>query len=481
MHSLSAVWGIFGLMFIIGIGVFSKHLLGQMPKPLRNSEQKYYPTSFIAERAHNDLKVLNDFGPRPVGSYQNEVLAADFLQREISYIKQLAHSNQQIEVDHQKISGAYYYQGQKPFGMTTVYRNVQNVIVKLAGQSNTTLMLNCHFDSVAGSPGASDDAASCCVMLEVLRVLSRQPEVRKHSILFLFNGAEETILQAAHGFITNHPWSRNIRAFINLESAGSGGKEMLFQTGPKHPWLINLYAKTVPYPSAQAAAEEIFQSNLVPSDTDFRIFRDYGKIPGMDFAHFLNGYRYHTKYDNIDYIPFEVLQRTGDNILELTKRISNSDELTNTDLYSEGVTVFFDFLGLFFIHYSADFGILLNFFIVLLSIIISFLSLARSTRGTNIKHLRTEAVIGFCASNVAIVLSAAMCYGIAVVLDRMGHAMSWYSRTYITIGIYCCPALLVNICVHLLFDSIFGSKVKYPIFKKFRFYLIVCFFCFRFL
>lgn len=55
-------------------------------------------------------------------------------------------------------------------------------------------------------------------------------------------------------------------------------------------------------------------------------------LTGMDFAHISNGYRYHTKYDHIDYISPEVLQRTGDNILALVKRIANSDELTNTEV-----------------------------------------------------------------------------------------------------------------------------------------------------
>lgn len=54
----------------------------------------------------------------------------------------------------------------------------------------------------------------------------------------------------------------------------------------------------------------------------------------MDYAHVINGYRYHTKWDHIDFIPFEVLQRTGDNILAMTKALANSDKLENTEVNS---------------------------------------------------------------------------------------------------------------------------------------------------
>lgn len=101
--------------------------------------------------------------------------------------------------------------------------------------------MNCHFDTTAGSPGASDDMSGCVVMLEALRVLSRQPTPIKNSIVFLFNGAEENILQGAHGFLkgkevgneeVGHRWSKDLRCFVNLEAAGAGAREILFQTGP---------------------------------------------------------------------------------------------------------------------------------------------------------------------------------------------------------------------------------------------------------
>lgn len=65
-----------------------------------------------------------------------------------------------------------------------------------------------------------------------------------------------------------------------MDAAGSGGREILFQSGPENPWLMRYY-RQVPHPFANTLGEEIFQAGLIPSDTDFRIFRDYGGVPGM--------------------------------------------------------------------------------------------------------------------------------------------------------------------------------------------------------
>ncbi|VVC97951.1 unnamed protein product [Leptidea sinapis] len=42
--------------------------------------------------------------------------------------------------------------------------------------------------------------------------------------------------------------------------------------------MLEVYAGQVPHPFASSLAQELFESGLIPADTDFRIFRDYGNI-----------------------------------------------------------------------------------------------------------------------------------------------------------------------------------------------------------
>lgn len=122
-------------------------------------------------------------GPKVVGSDVNEIEAVGEMLAMLNDIRNSSAVPSDITIDLQLVSG-------DNFGHAA-YKNIQNIVVKLQGETDHAVMMNCHFDSVPGSPGASDDIVMCCVMIEILRVLSRERERQRHSIVFLFNGSEE--------------------------------------------------------------------------------------------------------------------------------------------------------------------------------------------------------------------------------------------------------------------------------------------------
>lgn len=140
-----------GLMLLVLVGVIVVEK--QLPPGLKIENEHKYPNRFIAERAYNILKDITDLGPRLSGSHITEVLAVKLLKDTIEKIIKDANPNNVIELDVQKVSGAF------PLtfldGMTNVYRNIQNIVVKVGSRikSPHSLLLNCHFDTVADSPG----------------------------------------------------------------------------------------------------------------------------------------------------------------------------------------------------------------------------------------------------------------------------------------------------------------------------------------
>lgn len=58
----------------------------------------------------------------------------------------------------------------------------------------------------------------------------------------MFNGAEESLQDASHLFITQHPLKDTVRAVINLEACGTDGKEITFQATSE----VRLLSFTIP-------------------------------------------------------------------------------------------------------------------------------------------------------------------------------------------------------------------------------------------
>lgn len=163
-NTISPIW--FILFLIIGIVLYFLIHLAQytLPTPLTLEDVRDYPEEFNSERAIEHLRMLTSFGPRVVGTYANEKLTVHYLK---SQLEMIGKSN--IAVDVQMGTGCYYLEF-RPYEFSNCYTNIQNIVARLKSpnrESNKALLLNCHFDSVPTSPGASDDGINCAIMLEV--------------------------------------------------------------------------------------------------------------------------------------------------------------------------------------------------------------------------------------------------------------------------------------------------------------------------
>ncbi|XP_071454875.1 endoplasmic reticulum metallopeptidase 1-like [Hetaerina americana] len=418
---------------------------------------------FIAGRAARHLSDLTALGPRPTGSRENEELAGRQLERKAREFARVASPVHRVEVDVQRPSGSFPLRFLD--GLTNVYRNVQNVIVRISNKNGDkpsaySLLVNCHFDTVADSPGASDDGASCAIMMEILRVITQSNHPLKHNLILLFNGAEENLMQASHGFITKHPWAKDIQVFINLEACGAGGREILFQAGPGQPWILAAYAESVPHPYASSLAQEIFESGIIPGDTDFRIFRDFGNISGLDFAWSSNGYVYHTSLDSAAAVPAGTLQRTGDNILALVRHLTSSPELARSrkkdqNLLKAGQPVYFDILGAGVVRWPMIAGDIISLASIAAAVlsVISF-GLA-SSRDQGITFRVSVRQLGLCILTQigSCLLTLVVAATISTSLSLLGRTMSWFARP-IWIGVlYVIPTLLTQLLMVLLISK----------------------------
>ncbi|XP_075065388.1 endoplasmic reticulum metallopeptidase 1 [Mixophyes fleayi] len=440
------------LLYVLGMRSLVHISLRQLVTPgTRN-------TDFNATTARVYLEHITAIDSRTVGSPANEIHAVNYILDKIKDIQKKKSKVHKITVDIQRPTGSFSidFLG----GFTSYYDNITNIAVKFepAKGAQHAVLANCHFDSVANTPGASDDAVSCAVMLEVLGSLSSKSVPLKHAIIFLFNGAEENILQGSHGFITQHPWAKMVCAFINLEAAGVGGKELVFQTGPENPWLVQAYAAAAVHPFASVVAQEVFQSGIIPSDTDFRIYRDFGNIPGIDLAFIENGYIYHTKYDTADRIHTDSIQRAGDNILGILRYLASSHLLADSSEFRHGNLIFFDVSGIFVLSYPARIGTIVNYIIGAVTLFyLSKKTIKYKRGGTNYAQ---DLMVGLFISVTSWISALVTVLIIAVLVTIFSNALSWYTHFYVSVSLYGAAAVAKLVLIHTLAKNLYFAKAS---------------------
>jgi hypothetical protein len=376
-----------------------------LPKPLPNDSPAHL---FSEGRAWAHLEQLQQFGPSLVGTKSN-VAVSDYIEGAVrslqAQVEQMVTSGQlkyapMLEIELQRPSGALNFE-LVGYTLTNHYTRLHNVIAKLSWnhhfQNSSTsqkasqpkaLLVNSHFDSGVGSPGAMDARACNAVMLELARSVAFAENPLPHPIIFLWNGAEESLQEGSHGFITQHRWKGDIGSVLNFDAGGIGGPQILFQVGSGE--YAELFASVAPRLHGSILAQELFDTGLLQGDTDYRIFRDFGDVHGLDLAWYRDGYKYHTPRDDLGWVEEGSLQHAGDNAFAYISAICSNttkgkiwrDEFIKPDeakgekakigetpdlldaYPSRSQIIFYDYLGFVTFHYSKTMAMVFNMIVV---------------------------------------------------------------------------------------------------------------------
>ncbi|KAI4373791.1 hypothetical protein MLD38_011871 [Melastoma candidum] len=422
---------------------------------------------FSEARAVDHVRVLaHDIGNRQEGSVGIRK-AAWYIKSQLELLRDRAGPELKIEIEESVVAGSFnmIFLGHSiSFG----YRNHTNIVARISSadssDSEPSVLVNGHFDSPLGSPGAGDCGSCIASMLELARLTVDSGWTPPKPIIFLFNGAEELFMLGAHGFMKTNKWRDSIGAAINVEASGTGGPDLVCQSGPGS-WPSTVYAKSAVYPMAHSAAQDVFP--VIPGDTDYRMFsEDYGNIPGLDVIFLLGGYFYHTSYDTVDRLLPGSIQVRGDNLLSLVKGFTNSSLLKNSwqrkaletanNVSSSDRAVFFDYFSWFMVYYPRRVAIVLHSIPLAILIILPFLlPLLRANYGSPFA-IFWDIMKGILLHAAGIIL--AVIFPVVFSILRLMFtktAMNWFANPYLAF-------------IMFIPSSVFGLLMPRLIWKSFR-------------
>ncbi|KAJ1904964.1 hypothetical protein LPJ81_002186 [Coemansia sp. IMI 209127] len=207
-------------------------------------------------------------------------------------------------------------------GGSLVYWEDSSLVVRVpgTGENREALLVQAHYDAVPMSHGAYDDGVGVVVCLELLQSLIQRPV--RHPVVINIDWGEESGLVGAILFARFHSWAEDVRAYINLEAGGVGGRAMVFRAS--HPALLSAYKQAAPAPHASLIGNSAFKLGIVKSDTDYSVYTTRYGIPGLDFAFTDHRSLYHTAHDSSDKATAESILSMGSSTLATARLIADS-------------------------------------------------------------------------------------------------------------------------------------------------------------
>jgi len=185
--------------------------------------------------------------------------------------------------------------------------------------------------------------------------------------------------------------------------------------------MIDAYGK-VPFPHGNVIANDLFQTGIILSDTDFRQFVDYGNLTGVDLAVYKNSYLYHTHLDLDRNMEQGLPQHLGENTLALATFLAEEGDLS--DMEKTASVVYFDVFGQFFVFYSMKAATISHIAIALLAAGTVALGASRPT---------LKSLISVILSLVMSTLAPNIC---AVAIRLMGKTMIWFTHEWLAVAVF---------------------------------------------
>jgi hypothetical protein len=308
-------------------------------------------SSFSAVRAMGDVRMIAR-EPHPAGSAADARVQRDLVQR-------LTGLGMQVRVDRFAPDPAHIARFIAWGGAADRPDAMANIVAVLPGRDRTlpAVALMAHHDSVAGSPGAADDAAGVATIIETVRALATDPGRRRDLVVLITDGEEIGLNGARHAFRAVPPPADPVRdhigALINLEARGGGGRATLFQTSDHNGAAVALAAHALHHPGGSSLAVYLYR--ILPNDTDLTMALPWMAahgVAGYNFAFIGRPGLYHSPRATPDRLDQGALQDMGAQTLDLTRALVTAPDLPKPapDL------VFFDAFGQMLVTYPGWLG-----------------------------------------------------------------------------------------------------------------------------
>lgn len=265
---------------------------------------------FSKDKAYDHLKnIAGTIGPRPLGSLQEKAALTYFAEKLAEY---------GCQIEWQPVTG-----DKGGIGRSSLNTNSFNVIGLLPGKSEQEIIIGAHIDSAGPEiPGANDDGSGVAAVLELARVLSKEPH--QATLVFVAFCGEEEGLVGSYSFVEKYPL-HNVRLMLQFDMTSNDSPLMLFIDTKKSQtprWLVSasidafhsLGYRNIDYPTSFQSFNNAFGG----ASSDHEPFLKKG-IPAIAFVSDVT-FPIHTRNDTLEYFKADGLERSGKLVLELVKK-----------------------------------------------------------------------------------------------------------------------------------------------------------------